>query len=262
MFRNIATILLLRLFIFVASSASAASINDDDDVGEANKALREESIFAGMHRRLQKPSSSDTYSTFTSTSSSSSSHEPRDLKPDSTKSAKSGSKSAKSKSAKAQCGCETYEAELEALKEEMSTPQWLAVQVGDKCILDMSGDTPTIESSNFHKDTELFTDRPLKFENSTLTSDWFTNFDEIFDDEDGFPNAAMTLVKDDKSVGVVVTAFVNGYIKDGESEGDHLFTLAAAVLLRLLLLNTVTHSGLLLQYHRIYQGTIAQQQPV
>ena len=229
--RNIATILLLRLFIVITSSASAASIRDDVD--EANKVqassvvatptsnlidvlqkqnsltltthalqtLREESIFSGMHRRLQKAGSSSDYSAFTSSSS----NKPRNLKPDSAKSAKSGSKSAKSKSAKAQRGCETYEAELAALKEEMSTPKWLILQVGDKCILDMSGDTPTIESSNFHKDTELFTDRPIKFENSTLTQDWFTNFNEIFNDGDGFPNAAITLVKDDESVGVVVT---------------------------------------------------------
>ena len=144
---------------------------------------------------------------------SSSSHGQRDLKPDSTK-------SAKSKSAKANCGCETYEAELAALKQEMLTPKWLFAQVADKCILDMSGDTPTIESASFHEDTEMFSDRPFRYENTTLTPDWFTNFNELFSDEDGFPNAAMTLVKDDESLGVVVSAFVNGYIEGGESEGD------------------------------------------
>ena len=138
----------------------------------------------------------------------------RELKPDSTKSAKNGSKSAKSKSSKAQSGCETYEAELVALKEEMAQPKWLFVQVGDKCVLDMSGDTPTIESANFHGDTELFTDRPFKLEKTASTKDWFTNFNEMFNDELGWPNTAMTFVNDDESVGVVVSAFVNGYTKD------------------------------------------------
>ena len=167
-------------------------------------ALREERIFKGMHRRLQNAGSS--------TYASSSNLGQRNLKPDSTKSAKS--KSAKA----AQCGCETYEAELAALKEEMSTPQWLFVQVADKCTLDMSGDTPTIESAAFHPDTEMFSDRPLRFENSTLTQEWFVNFNSFFTDEDGSPNAAMTLVKDFQSLGVVVSAFVNGYAKEGEDD--------------------------------------------
>ena len=228
------TLILLFLFTIVASSASATSIINDD--GDANKVqassaatapttsnlidvmmqkrnsftltthalqtLREERIFGGMHRHLNA-GSSDTYTMLTSSSS----HGQRALKPDSTK-------SAKSKSAKANCGCETYEAELQALKEEMLTPKWLFAQVADKCILDMSGDTPTIESASFHNDTEMFTDRPFRYENTTLTQTWFSNFNYLFDDGYGFPNAAMTLVKDDESLGVVVSAFVNGYTKD------------------------------------------------
>ena len=215
-------LLIIRLLLLsFASLASAASIKDDSTsilidllqkknsltlMTHALLALREERIFAEMHRHLQNAGSSKTYA--------SSSNGQRDLKPDSTKSAKS--KSAKA----AQCGCETYEAELAALKEEMSTPQWLFVQVADKCTLDMSGDTPTIESATFHPDTEWFTDRPFQFEKTQLTQNWFANFNEMFSDEDGFPNAAMTLVKDDQSLGVVVSVFVNGYVEDGEGEGD------------------------------------------
>ena len=182
----------------------------------ALQTLREERIFGGMHRHLQNAGSSDTYTMFMSSSS----HGQRDLKPDSTKSAKGVSKSAKSKSAKANCGCETYEAELAALKEEMLTPKLLFAQVADKCILDMSGDTPTIQSSSFHNDTEMFSDRPFRYENTTLTQNWFNKFNELFNDGYGFPNAAITLVKDDESLGVVVSVFVNGYIEGGESEGD------------------------------------------
>ncbi len=98
----------------------------------------------------------------------------------------------------------------------MTQAQWLFVQVADKCVLDISGDTPTIESANFHEHTEMFADRPLTFENRTSTQNWFTKFNELFNDGDGWPNTAMTFVNDDESVGVVVTAFVNGYIKDEE----------------------------------------------
>jgi hypothetical protein len=134
------------------------------------------------------------------------SHEARKLKPDSTKSSKNDSKSSKndSKSSKAQYGCDTIEAKLAdteaklalagteaklaALQEEMTQAQWLFVQAADKCVLDISGETPTIESANFHGDTELFTDRPLTFENRTSTQNWFTKFNVLFDYGDGWPN--------------------------------------------------------------------------
>ena len=126
------------------------------------------------------------------------SHEARKLKPDSTKSSKNDSKSSK-----AQYGCDTIKAELEdikakladteaklaALQEEMTQAQWLFVQAADKCVLDISGDTPTIESAHFHGDTELFTDRPLTYANTTSTQNWFTKFNELFDYGDGWPNS-------------------------------------------------------------------------
>lgn len=146
----------------------------------------------------------------------SSSHASRQLKPDSAKSAKNDSKSSK-----AECGSELADvkAELADVKAKLAAlqqPQSLFAQAADKCVLDMSGDTPTIESKNFHGDTVIFTDRPFTHENTTSTSSWFNNFNELFNDGDGWPNTAMTFVNEDESVGVVVTAFVNGYIKDGE----------------------------------------------
>ena len=214
---NIATLLL------PAYAAAAASINDNQKSKlinqhhflpfQALQALRE-----SREKRLLEVSSS------------SPSHESRELKPDSTKSSKTKSSKNDSKSSKAQYGsCDTIEAELTdikaklaALQEEMTQAQWLFVQAADKCVLDMTGDSPTIESANFHGDTELFTDRPLTYANTTSTSNWFTNFNELFNDGDGWPNSAMTFVNDDESVGVVVSAFVNGYTKakDGDGEGN------------------------------------------
>jgi len=199
---NFATLLL------PAYAAAAASINDDNPTSksklinqhhflafQALQALRE-----SREKRLLEVSSS--------------SHESRELKPDSTKSSKNDSKSSK-----AQCGCDMVEAELADVKAKLAAlqqPQLLFTQAADKCVLDMSGDTPTIESAHFHGDTVIFTDRPLTNENTTSTASWFANFNELFNDGDGWPNTAMTFVNEDESVGVVVTAFVNGYIKDGE----------------------------------------------
>jgi hypothetical protein len=213
--------------LLLPAYAAAASINDNPPtsvlinqdnplVFQAVQVLREQRGLLHIKRHLEALTSS---------------HESRKLKPDSTKSSKTKSSKNDSKSSKAQYGsCDTIEAELEdikakladteaklaALQEEMTQAQWLFVQAADKCVLDMSGDTPTIESANFHGDTELFTDRPLTYANTTSTSSWFTKFNELFNDGDGWPNSAMTFVNDDESVGVVVTAFVNGYIKDGE----------------------------------------------
>ena len=199
---NVATILLPAY-----AAAAAASINDNPAsklinqhhflTFQALQALRE-----SREKRLLEVSSS--------------SHASRQLKPDSAKSAKNDSKSSK-----AQCGSELADvkAELADVKAKLAAlqqPQSLFTQAADKCVLDMSGDTPTIESKNFHGDTVMFTDRPLTNENTTSTASWFNNFNELFNDGDGWPNTAMTFVNDDESVGVVVTAFVNGYIKDGE----------------------------------------------
>ena len=44
------------------------------------------------------------------------------------------------------------------------------------------------------------------------------NFNELFDDEKGMPNAALTIVDDDMSKDVVVSVFAEGYINEGEGD--------------------------------------------
>ena len=142
----------------------------------------------------------------------------RRLRPDdvvgvSAKSAKTTSKSAKASSSSCQAKLDTCQAAAAA-------PKWLFVQMADMCTLYRNEDGEYhIESSKFHKNTEWFTDRPFQLEATQPTSEWFKNFTELFDDEKGMPNAALTIVHDDISRDVVVSVFAEGYIKDTEGEG-------------------------------------------
>ena len=116
--------------------------------------------------------------------------------------------------------CADVQAELDAYKAAATTPSWLFVQMADMCTLYRDEDgVYHLESSNFHKDTEWFSDRPMKYEKTEATSDWFNNFNELFDDGKGMPNAALTIVDDDMSKDVVVSVFAEGYIKEGDDEG-------------------------------------------
>ena len=85
-----------------------------------------------------------------------------------------------------------------------TTPKFLAVQMADDVTLTRGEKVGNIqyyyvESSNFLMDTELFSDRPMQLENSTSTDEWFNNFEEIFNDGLGAPNAALTIVDNDMS---------------------------------------------------------------
>ena len=59
----------------------------------------------------------------------------------------------------------------------------------------------------------------MQLEKTEATSDWFNNFNELFDDDKGMPNAALTIVDDDMSKDVVVSVFAEGYIKVKEEVG-------------------------------------------
>ena len=135
-----------------------------------------------------------------------------------TKSAKAYSKGEKVSSSTSTSTCQT---KLDACEAEADTvPHWLFVQMADMCTLYRDEDgIYHLESSNFHKDTEWFTDRPMQLEKTEPTSDWFNSFNGQFDDGKGMPNAALTIVDDDASKDVVVSVFAEAYIKEGE-EGD------------------------------------------
>ena len=132
-------------------------------------------------------------------------------KADSAKSAKAYSKGQKENDS----SCSDVQAELDAHKAAATEPHWLHVQMADTCTLYRDNDGMfRLESNKFHKDTEWFSDRPLRYEKTTSTSDWFENFNKLFDDGDGMPNAALTIVDDDMSKDVVVSVFAEGYTKD------------------------------------------------
>jgi len=137
------------------------------------------------------------------------------------KSAKAYSKAQKENDSTLFTSCSDVQAELDAYKAAANAPHWLFVQMADMCTLYRDDDgVYHLESSNFHKDTEWFTDRPMQLEKTEPTSDWFNNFNELFDDEKGMPNAALTIVDDDMSKDVVVSVFAEGYVKEGEGEDE------------------------------------------
>ena len=105
-------------------------------------------------------------------------------------------------------------------------PLWIFVQMADTCTL-YRGDEGAlyIESSKFHEDTECFTELGLglgEMEKVQPTSEFFNNFDELFD-YGGMPNAALTIMDDDLSQDFVVSVFVAQWYSM-EGEGDEATT--------------------------------------
>ena len=115
--------------------------------------------------------------------------------------------------------CADVQAKLDTCEAAATVPHWLFVQLADMCTLFRDEDgVYHLESNKFHEDTEWFTDRPMQLEKTEPTAEWFANFNELFDDEKGMPNAALTIVDDDTSKDIVVSIFAKGYVKEGEGE--------------------------------------------
>lgn len=105
-----------------------------------------------------------------------------------------------------------------------TTPSYLFVQMSEQCIIDNSSSTPILKAlkEDFLDVTEAFTaDRPVRHEFTNTTADFFSAFNEHFDDGGengkGWPNSAITLVKDGKSFGVAVSAFVGSYVDPSDT---------------------------------------------
>lgn len=83
----------------------------------------------------------------------------------------------------------------ESLDVALTTPSYLFVQMSEKCILENAGGTPVLKAlkEDFLDVTEAFTDRPIRHEFTNTTADFFSAFNEYFDDGGengkGWPNA-------------------------------------------------------------------------
>ena len=105
--------------------------------------------------------------------------------------------------------CSDVQAKLDTCEAAATAPSWLVVQMADMCTLYRDRDGVFyLESNKFHQDTEWFTDRPLQLEKTEPTADWFYNFNELFDDEKGMPNAALTINSDDTSQRMLLCLFL------------------------------------------------------
>ena len=117
---------------------------------------------------------------------------------------------------------DTCQAERDALKLKESLPEYLYVQQADKCVVKRGEEVGQfiLESSAFLDVTERFTSKPLRFESSLSTDEWFASrFNNIFGESS--PNAAMAMVDEGESTGTVVAVYSSAYPgiinQDGET---------------------------------------------
>ena len=148
----------------------------------------------------------------------------RRLRKDSSNSYSKKSTKAKSNSTKNGCSCdgnaddiaatqkddlEQCLNDLEELKNSTSTPNYLFVQMADRCIFEKDEDGAYRFYSNstaFLQDTEVFSDKdkPFKLESTLPTQEIFETFDNTIFPNGDKPNSAITLIDEDTSEGVVV----------------------------------------------------------
>ena len=70
--------------------------------------------------------------------------------------------------------CDAIQAKLDVCEAAANVPHWLFVQMADMCALIDNGDgTYSLESSKFHPDTEMFSDRPFQLEKTISTDEAF-----------------------------------------------------------------------------------------
>ena len=118
--------------------------------------------------------------------------------------------------------CASCEAALAEAEENLATceetaeePSYLFVQMADQCIFHItdSGNL-VLKSRKIHDTTTVFSDRPFTYEVDVPTESFFDGFEDEFNaDNGGKPNAAITLVKNDVSMDVVVSVFVKVVVK-------------------------------------------------
>ncbi len=147
-------------------------------------------------------------------------------------------KSSKSKSAK-NVGCicdntddlsdQTQKEELDQCKQDLEelkkpSPAYLFVQMADGCIFKQDEDgSISIHSDDFLEDTEQFSDKPFRYESTVPTNEFFDKFDSTyFPDPDDKPNAAITLMDEGVSEGVVVSVFASAFHETDE-EGKTVY---------------------------------------
>ena len=121
---------------------------------------------------------------------------------------------------------DTCKAELAELKYKNSLPEYMYVQQADECHLRREYDGQIVlESAHFLSDTEQFSDRPMRYEYTIETSDWFEyEFNDKFEDSiDGWPNAAMSIVDDDESRGTVVSVYSFAYSRVNQTDGNTVY---------------------------------------
>jgi len=88
--------------------------------------------------------------------------------------------------------------------------RWLMIMMATECHLTRDNGKYYLSSAQVSPETWIFTDRPFDYAGSVTTKFFFENFDTIFNDGLGLPNAALTFshAEDDRFDGPLVAVMV------------------------------------------------------
>ena len=91
--------------------------------------------------------------------------------------------------------------------------------MADQCTFELGSDgTYRFYSSDFLANTYQFTDMPFKEERKLPTGEFFSDFHTVYFRDNEHPNTAFTLVDEDNSDGVVVSALASAFVEYPKGE--------------------------------------------
>jgi hypothetical protein len=110
--------------------------------------------------------------------------------------------------------------------EQEEDASFLYVQMADQCTFEQWKDgTYRFYSSDFHASTYEFTDMPFEEERELSTGEFFSEFHSVYFQENEHPNTSFTLVDNDNSDGVVVSALASAFVEYANGEQAYGYVL-------------------------------------
>jgi len=222
------TILLIRLLIFCATAAcQAAAVTNEKRTSIDKKAHTLEKLVQEAALHIRASNSIEDYYHHQR-------HKERNLKKKNRNSKAKVGKRSKRNPFDPKDECQECHEELAQCKADLKIANHtdsgsLYVQMANKCKLSRVGGMYTLSSSDMFDETWAFKDRPIRYETTMTTQDFFNDFDKIFsEDTGGFPNGAITFVSEDDLTefnGPLVTVMIKASVMERNDEtGMILYT--------------------------------------